>query len=79
MLGHYGCRNVPGRQCAGIEADKAAIALGAFEWLAFCISLGLTIHAIVQSRRGAKGEGAVAEEGMSPLEFSGEFTNVEAL
>jgi hypothetical protein len=64
MLEHYFCLDVFGKQCRFFPETKAAIALGAFEWLAFCISLGLTIYAIVQSRRGAKGEGAMAEEGM---------------
>ncbi|CCX04501.1 membrane-associating domain-containing protein [Pyronema domesticum] len=54
----YHCSSTGDQLCTGISAAKAATALGAFEWLAFSGSLGLTIYAIVQSRRG------VAEEDM---------------
>ncbi|KAI5813009.1 membrane-associating domain-containing protein [Pyronema omphalodes] len=63
------CVNTGDQLCAALSAGKAATALGAFEWLAFSGSLGLTIHAIIQSRRGGAEEGDMEGQNMEEQQY----------
>lgn len=56
--------------CPALNAAKAAVAFGAFEWLAFCATLGLVIFGIIKSRKSSGhvdaeggGEGGGAHDG----------------
>jgi hypothetical protein len=63
------CISTGDQLCTGLSAGKAATALGAFEWLAFSGSLGLTIYAIVQSRRGGVEEEDMEGQNMEQQQY----------
>ncbi|TGZ77737.1 hypothetical protein EX30DRAFT_343800 [Ascodesmis nigricans] len=59
---HCNSRYYGEEACRGINTAKAAAALGAFEWLAWAVTLGLIIQAIIASRRGDRAADPDAEQ-----------------
>ena len=70
LIPTYSCNFTGDQLCPTISAGKAAAALGAFEWLAFSATLGLTIWNIVQNRRTGGGDGDVEAPGVAQPQYN---------
>jgi len=61
MLPRYSCvsdSTTSTKLCGSLNGARAATVLGAFVWLAFCVSLGYYVYQLIQARRGdASGDG----------------------